>query len=178
MPRTALPFEVADLSAFARSLRDQLERLGHAPSHVEMLNLLARSVGFRNYQHLRADAEARHRLQHAEEAAQPDRARVQKVARLFDGEGRMTRWPSKLSQQELCLWLIWSRIPAKEIFSEREIGDFLDRQHTFGDKALLRRSLYDLGLVDRTRDGSEYRRRERKPPAELRALLERVKEPA
>lgn len=178
MPRVVLPFEVADISAFARSLRDQLDTLGRVPSHVEMLNLLARSVGFRNYQHLRADAEARDRLRHAEAATLPDRARVEKAARHFDREGRMASWPARVGLQELCLWAIWSRMPPKEVFSERQIGDFLDRQHTFGDRALMRRALHDFGLVLRTRDGSEYRRRERKPPAELRALLERVKEPA
>lgn len=34
-------------------------------------------------------------------------------------------------------------------------GRFLN-WHIFGDSALLRRSLYDQGFVDRTADGSEY----------------------
>ena len=176
MPRAALPFEVADLSAFARSLRDQLDKLGRAPSHVEMLNLLCRSVGFRNYQHFRADAEARNRLRHAD--ALPDRARVEKAARHFDRDGRMASWPARVGLQELCLWVIWSRMPAKQAYTERQIGDFLNRQHSFGDRALMRRALHDFGLVQRTRDGSEYRRRECKPPPELRMLLQRVREPA
>jgi hypothetical protein len=177
MPRVVFPFEVADISAFARSLRDQFDRLGHPPSHVEMLNLLCRATGFRNYQHFRADAEARDRIRSAEAAALPDLARVEKAARHFDREGRMTSFPARVGLQELGLWVIWSRLPAKVAFTEREIGDFLDRQHTFSDRALMRRALCDFGLADRTRDGSEYRRRERKPPAELRALLERIGAP-
>jgi hypothetical protein len=175
MPRTALPLEVADISAFARTLRDQLDKLDHTPTHVELLNLLSRSVGFRNFQHFRADAKSRKRLEQPDEApSPPDHALVEKVARNFDIAGRLTRWPPKPSHHELCLWFIWSRIPAMQPFTEREISDFLDRHHTFGDHALLRRALYDFGMVYRTRDGSEYRRKERKPPAELRTLLERI----
>ena len=54
MSRLALPFEVADLSAFAKSLRTQLSALDHQPSHVELLNLICQSAGYRNYQHFRA----------------------------------------------------------------------------------------------------------------------------
>jgi hypothetical protein len=39
----------------------------------------------------------------------------------------------------------------------------------------LRRDLFDLGLVTRKRDGSDYRRVERKPPPELRLLLSKIK---
>jgi hypothetical protein len=50
----------------------------------------------------------------------------------------------------------------------------LSRLHLFGDAALLRRELFDFGLVHRTRDGRQYRRIERKPPAELGPLLRRI----
>jgi hypothetical protein len=61
MPRLQLAYEVADISALARSLRDGLGKLERMPGHVELLNLLARSAGFRNFQHFRADAEVRQR---------------------------------------------------------------------------------------------------------------------
>ena len=175
MPRSALPFEVADVSAFARSLRDRLEGFDHTPSHVEMLNLLARAVGFRNFQHMRADAKAKQRLaQPAVEQILPDHALVEKALRDFDIAGRLTRWPPKPSQHQICLWVLWSRLPAATSLNERNISALLDEHHTFGDAALLRRALHDYGMVHRTRDGSEYVRRERKPPAELRPLLEKL----
>ena len=40
--------------------------------------------------------------------------------------------------------------------------------------AMLRRDLFDSRLVQRTRDGREYRRIEQKPPAELKLLLSRI----
>jgi Uncharacterized protein conserved in bacteria (DUF2087) len=47
----------------------------------------------------------------------------------------------------------------------------LKARHLFGDHALLRRTLFDGGLVSRSVDGREYRR-ERKPPAEAIALIQ------
>lgn len=54
MPRSILSIDIADLSTFAKSVREQIGRLERQPSHVEMLNLLSRAAGFRNFQHLRA----------------------------------------------------------------------------------------------------------------------------
>jgi hypothetical protein len=177
MPRTIFPMAVSDMSAFAKSLRDQIDRLDHKPSHVEMLNLLSRAAGFRNFQHLRANAKAADVLESLTIASQPeppaDENRVMRTLRVLDGEGRIVRWPGKRSQQELCLWFLWSKIPRGRVFAEREIGEFLNGLHLFGDAALLRRDLFDLGLVTRNRDGSDYRRIERKPPPEL-ALLSRL----
>jgi len=175
MSRLALPLEVADLSAFARALRDQLDKLEHKPSHVDLLNMLCRAAGFRNYQHFRADAAARQRLASPQEVKPaPDHQLVEKVARHFDAEGRLLRWPSKTPHLKLCLWALWARIPSDRVLTEREISDLLNRWHVFGDPAVLRRALFEDGLVDRTQDGRRYRRIEQKPPVELGALLARV----
>jgi hypothetical protein len=169
---------VSDMSAFAKSLRCEIDRLDHKPSHLEMLNLLSRAAGFRNYQHFRATSKTSDLVESsdilAEPGAQPDEARVMRTLRVFDAEGRIVRWPSKRSQQELCLWYLWSKIPRGRVFGEREIGEFLNRLHRFEDPALLRRDLFDLGLVSRNRDGSDYRRIERKPPPELILLSRRI----
>jgi len=169
---------VSDMSAFAKSLRDQIDKLDHKPSHVEMLNLLSRAAGFRNYQHFRAMTDNREPLDIAPIAAesepQADERRVMHTLRVFNRDGRITRWPGKRAQQQLCLWYLWSKIPRGQLFSEREISTFLTGLHLFEDAALLRRDLFDLGLVSRKRDGSDYRRIEKKPPPELGLLLRRV----
>jgi hypothetical protein len=169
MSRNALPLAVNDLSAFAKTLRSQLRDLEHDPSHVEMLNLVCRSAGYRNYQSFRADASARSRSGSA--APEINQAIIGKVIRHFDDEGRMLRWPGRAKLAELCLWVLWSRIPSGAEFGEAEFGAMLDRWHVFGDRALLRRALFDTGKIDRMRDGSSYRRIEQKPPDELRPLL-------
>lgn len=185
MTRPIYPMDVADLSAFAKSLREQIGKLDHKPSHVETLNLLTRAAGFRNYQHFRASrdlqrpsaaiaAEANPVLPASRAEDVPNEARVLKMLRLFDGDGRLLRWPTKRAQQELCLWFLWSRLPAVREFSERQISSVLDGLHHFGDAALLRRDMFDLGLVRRNRDGSGYCRIERAPPPELKLLLTKV----
>lgn len=173
MPRTQLAYEVADVSAAARSLREQLGRLERLPSHVELLNMLARAAGFKNFQHFRAETAAR---QHAAPVEAPafDADKVEKIARHFDSEGRLVRWPARDSHAILCLFVLWSRIPAGESFNEREISELLDSWHTFGDHALLRRALVDYGFVSRTVTGSKYIRRGQKPPPELGPLLNRL----
>lgn len=178
MPRSIFPMEIADLSAFAKSLRSEILRFDHKPSHLEMLNLLARAAGFRNYQHFRAAAKTADVVAEwrpvLDDMPAPDEARVLKTARHFDEEGRLVRWPGKRGLQELCLWFLWSKIPADREFTERQISELLNTLHLFGDAAMLRRDLFDFGLVQRTRDGREYRRIEQKPPAELKLLLSRI----
>jgi hypothetical protein len=178
MPRTQLSLEISDLSAFAKSLRDQIAGLEKKPGHVETLNIVSRAAGFRNFQHFRATTDR----SESPESWKPvpaliavvDEARVMKTMRVFSRDAMLIRWPGKRSQQELCLWFLWSKIPRGKLFSERHISEFLNTLHVFGDAALLRRDLFDLGLVTRKKDGSDYRRVERKPPPELQLLLRRL----
>ena len=171
MSKLHVPFAVADITALARSLREQLGKLDHTPSHVEMLNMLARASGHANFQHLRADAQARSRLTTEQPEEPVDHARVEKVIRHFDGAGTMIRWPSKTNHQTLCLWVIWSRIPAEQRLSERELNQFIIDAHSFGDHAILRRSMVDAKMLARTPDGKIYRRIEKKPEPDAFALL-------
>jgi hypothetical protein len=174
--RTLLPFHTDDISAVARSLRSELAARDSVPTHLEMLNMLARAAGYRNFQHFRADKSAQARLEQAPPAvdAAVDHVRVLRIARHFAADGRLERWPTKYNMQGPCIWVMWSRIPPKQTFREREINEILEREHTFGDYALLRRELCNYGLLLRPADGSAYRRIERAPPAEARALIRHV----
>ena len=55
--------------------------------------------------------------------------------------------------------------------TEREVNRRLSNAHLFDDPAILRRTLFSLGMVTRNPDGSDYCRRELAPPAEARALI-------
>lgn len=174
MSRTLISFYADDVSALARSLKGELAKLDHKPGHVELLNLLARSTGYQNFQHFRAQAAARERLDHppAAPASKPvDFALVEKLARYFDPAGRLIRWPGKFSHRLPCLWVLWSRFAPKQVLNEAAINRALQAQHLFGDHALLRRDLCDHGLMTRNADGSAYRRLEREPPPEALALI-------
>jgi hypothetical protein len=178
MSRIVFPLVVNDISALARALKDQLAAADAKPGHVELLNIIARSAGYRNFQHFRAQYDAKIALESAlpAAAAEPvDYVRLKRVARYFDAEGRLLRWPSKAGHREPCLWVLWSRLPAATVLDERQIDGMLHANHLFGDHCLLRRELYERGLVSRTQDGREYRRVERKPTPEALALIRHLK---
>jgi hypothetical protein len=170
--RQRLPYHAPDISALAKSLARQLGDSPERPGHVELLNLLARAVGFRNYQALRASHQAQARLaREAEPEAVVDFRRVEQWRRYFDDAGCLQRWPKKHSHREACLWVLWSRLPARQRWGERELNERLRTQERLGDHLLLRRALVDGGWLARTDDGAEYWRIERRPPGELSALL-------
>lgn len=175
MTRTALPFATKDVSALARSLQRELATLEGAPGHVQLLNMLSRSAGYRNFQHYRAQHAAGVRLDAAPPAAEPvDNRQIERVLHCFGAEGRMTRWPAKTGDQRLALWALWSRLDPEAVMTEREVTAWIKARHDFGDPALLRRELFNTGLVSRTLDCREYRRVEQKPPAEAVALIRRL----
>lgn len=180
MSRQIIPYIADDMSALARALEGELARADFIvadkpPGHVVMLNMLARAAGCRNFQHFRAQAEARVRLENPVPAApaEPpvDFVKVERVARYFDAAGGLTRWPGKHTDRVACLWVMWSRLPARAVLSEPAVNEALKAAHRFGDHVLLRRELVDLGLLARTPDGREYRRVEQAPPPEARALI-------
>jgi len=98
---------------------------------------------------------------------------IDKVARCFDGAGRLVRWPSKRADQLLVLWVVWSYLPADMQMSEPEVSSMLRDWHDYEDYALLRRELCDLDMLRRTPNGRIYRRVEHDMPAEAEALLAR-----
>ena len=173
MSRLILPFAAKDVSSLARALSRELDACEAKPSHVQLLNMLTRSVGYQNFQHFRAQFKAKDRLERIS-ATPPepiDHRQVERVLRHFDAAGRLVRWPSKESQQIICLWVLWSRLPVDAAQTEMEITAFLRAHHLFGDPALLRRALYEYGMVSRTSDGRDYRRIERRPPPEALAAI-------
>lgn len=175
MSRIPLPMSVGDVSAFARTLRTRLDEMERVPSHVELLNIIAKAGGFRNFQHLKAQQETAVVPDSTKQTiSENDQKRIKKLLRHFDGQGRLVRWPGKFSLRILCLWVMWSRLPARDTRSEAEINDLLGQWHLFEDPALLRREMADHGLVRRTADGRQYTRIEQQPPAAAVELLKQI----
>lgn len=169
MTRSPLPLRATDLSSFARSLATQLGEA--SPSHLTLMNMLARAAGYQNVQHLRASHAAGERLSARDEAEPVDQRRVERALHQFDEHGRLHRWPSRRSVQDLALWAMWACLPAGRTMTEREVSERLAGEHLFQEPATLRRTMLGLGLVTRRRDGTEYRRVERPPPAEAVAVI-------
>ncbi|MFN3721077.1 MAG: DUF2087 domain-containing protein [Rhizobium rhizophilum] len=174
MSRTSNAYAAPDLSALAKNLKRELEARTDLPGHVELLNMLTRAVGFRNYQHFKASRAAEERLANppaAETQPAVDYRRVELTARCFAGTDILVRWPGKFNQQQLALWVLWSFLPAGEDVVEKAVNAVLMRHNGFGDHVLIRRELVNMGLLTRARDCSLYRRVEKRPPAEARELI-------
>lgn len=183
MPRELTPLVAADLSTFAKSLRAQWaerhERGAGVPSHVELLNVLARAAGHRNVQALRAATPHA-----APRVAAPLRGprnpalsqAADRALRQFDVTGRLVRWPTRRALQVLVLWGLWLRFDSKRRYSEREVNEVLNAHHGFGDHCLLRRELIEMKLLTRTPGGAEYRKLAARPDAEVIALLNALRQ--
>ena len=172
MPRHTVPLHADDISSFAKALGRQLsqaiEQQHRPPGHVELLNMLARAAGHRNFQSLRVQP-ARTPAPAAPAPALSDTA--VKALRHYDPWGRLTRWPIKYSVQRLMLWGLWMRFDTRRKYSEREVNELLNAWHLFGDHCTLRRELINMRLLERKPDGSEYRKVAARPDAEAMALL-------
>src|SRR5947208_1128068 len=98
MTRPVFPFYANDISELAGSLHRQLAACDHTPGHLELLNMLARAVGSRNFQHFRANVVAEKRLVRPSETIAPiDHVELQRLSRYFDANARWIRWPKKFS---------------------------------------------------------------------------------
>lgn len=187
--REIVPLHATDVSAFCKSLRQHLSQSGiPAPSHLTLLNMLAKSAGYRNFQSLRAappSAVPESAFPPPEAATlKPPRVKalclprgntvpalVRKTIGQFDDKGRLMRWPTQFAVQQLAIWALWSRLPAKKSMTEREVNEYLDRQNTFGDPVTLRRELVNAKLMTRTVDCRDYRKVARRPDAATGAFL-------
>lgn len=180
MPRQAVPLHAADISSFAKALGRELTRAhGEAPrppGHQELLNMLARAAGHRNFQSLRARPPAVALPPSVPSVDNDLTETARRALRQFDAHGRLTRWPIKFSVQRLMLWGLWLRFDARRRYTEREVNDILNAWHHFGDHCTLRRELVNERMLARKPDGSDYRKQPLRPNAEARAFLRALRE--
>lgn len=76
----------------------------------------------------------------------------------LDKDSKLKAWPSRKHREKQLLaleFLVVKFEPGRE-YSEKEVNEILNQNHTFGDPALLRRELYMKKLLDRTPDGGKY----------------------
>lgn len=85
-----------------------------------------------------------------------DNSTPDKLKTYLDTEGRLIQWPSKRSIQQVALDYLASKFETDKTYSEREVNGLLKQWHTFEDWALLRRELFERGLLNRKHDGTEY----------------------
>ncbi|MEK8030606.1 DUF2087 domain-containing protein [Ideonella sp. DXS29W] len=186
--RERVPLHCDDLSQFAKTLRLQLGEFlekspGSAPSHVQLLNMLARAAGHRSVQALRAQATLTRAPEPAAALAEgPGRpaptslsAHAAKALTQFDEHGRLSRWPYKFAVQRLAMWGLWMRFDSNRTYTERQVNDILKAWTTYGDHVTPRRELVEMKLLGRKPDCSAYWKEPQRPNDEVRALLQALR---
>ncbi|MES2581946.1 MAG: DUF2087 domain-containing protein [Pseudomonadota bacterium] len=192
MTRMLLPLSITDISSFAKKLKTDLDERADQgqspPSHLELLNLLARAAGMRNFQTFRASVEgsvgsvadaAPAPLQTPEDATinygtlSPT---VRKTLMQFDTAGRLVRLPNKLSVQQMAMWWMWTQFTVRRKYTEKEVNQILNAHHTFGDQATLRRELVNMKLLGRKSDCSEYWKEPVRPSDEVQDFLRALRQ--
>jgi hypothetical protein len=86
------------------------------------------------------------------------RKKPQELHHLLDEHQRLKRWPSRRALRLAALAYLASKLRDDQTYTEAAINSLLRHWCAFDDPALLRRELFDWRFVDRTRDGSAYRR--------------------
>ncbi len=76
----------------------------------------------------------------------------------LDEQNRFTRLPGKRKKKALdqMLQILASKFSPGVHYSEIEVNEILNKFHSFGDPATLRRLLYGTQRMDRTSDGRSY----------------------
>lgn len=181
MTRQLVPLHAPDISAFAKSLKTQLDARPaegpSAPSHLELLNMLARAAGHRNFQAFKASPPPTEALATAPVTA--DRSTLSQMVRKtlmqFDAAGRLVRLPNKFSVQQMAMWALWTRFVVRRKYTEKEVNLILNAHHTFGDPATLRRELVNMKLLSRKSDCSQYWKEPQRPNDEVQGFLKALR---
>jgi hypothetical protein len=76
----------------------------------------------------------------------------------LDKNYKLKSWPSRKHREKqlLALEYLAAKFETGREYSEKEVNEILNQNHTFGDPAMLRRELFMKRLLDRTVDGSRY----------------------
>lgn len=82
---------------------------------------------------------------------------LRQVRQFLDAQGRLKQYPVRRSKQLQALIYLASKFDKERSYTEAELNELLKQWHTFGDWALLRRDMVDMGLLSRNPSGSEYR---------------------
>ncbi|MDX2161538.1 MAG: coenzyme F420-0:L-glutamate ligase [bacterium] len=83
-------------------------------------------------------------------------AEWEEVRPLLDAEGRVRAWSAKARLNDLAVAYLAGKFSFGRTYTEKEVNAILNAHHLFNDPALLRRTLYEQGYLNRTPNGAEY----------------------
>jgi DNA-binding transcriptional ArsR family regulator len=123
----------------------------YAPAGLQRVMFLVRQLlSSHNVQAVGQESAAAAQLNQARAGAPPT------LRDLLDEQGRITRWSSKLKDQAAMLRHLIEKFEPERGYTEQQVNALLQQWYLDADFVLVRRSLIDAGLLQRTRDGARY----------------------
>lgn len=81
---------------------------------------------------------------------------ARELGNFLDAQGRLLQWPTRRRLQRAAVFYLVAKFERARRYSEPEVNETLDRWAPFRDAPLLRRTMVEEGLLERTVDGREY----------------------
>jgi hypothetical protein len=78
------------------------------------------------------------------------------LATVLDDEGRVKIWAAKQEIKQAILDYLATKFEFGREYTEPEVNELLRQWHTFEDWALLRREMFEKGLLNRAKNGATY----------------------
>lgn len=78
------------------------------------------------------------------------------IKNFLDSEKKLKVFPAKRKMKGYALGYLAGKFESDVQYAEKEVNEILNRWHTFGDAATLRRELYDARFLNREANGSVY----------------------
>ncbi|MDD6812244.1 MAG: DUF2087 domain-containing protein, partial [Lachnospiraceae bacterium] len=79
-----------------------------------------------------------------------------KMQSYYDVKNRLTQYPSKRPMRLIALKRIADCFEYDKKYTEKEVNELIKQNISFSDVELIRREMFQLKLIGRLRDGSEY----------------------
>lgn len=81
----------------------------------------------------------------------------------LDEQGKLKLFPAKRRIKFIALMYLSTNFKPDVVYTEKEVNEIIEQNHSFQDKWLLRRELIDKGFLERLTDGSRYWMSEKQP---------------
>ena len=118
--------------------------------------MLARLVGFQNFQHLPANPFTFDQFNRSEAPRLFEFFAFKGRSASFDTEEGLRRWPSKRKLQALSLLSVLGLFFGRETFSEPEINLYSNHRYRLSEAALLRQDFVSLNMMLLHHHGANY----------------------
>lgn len=79
-----------------------------------------------------------------------------KLQNYYDENGLLIQYPTKRPMRVIALEKIAKTLDAEKKYTEKQINEVIINSISFSDIELIRRELFQYGMIDRLRDGSQY----------------------